>query len=1008
MIGRMPRTIFSGQFSGQLVTGRNFVRAMAVVAACAACHPARSEAPPSPTPKSLLDDYVLRQWTVENGLPERVVQCVGEGSDGYLWVATFRHLLRFDGMRFVDAGSPGADFDADPHELMLRLHAAADGSVYVLTTRGVRCFGPGGWATSLLAPADGDANDWRNATLTGDEQGFVHLGGHADITTFRAAAVIEAPGDEASGWAVVGGVPQRVVGRDIESHPLPDGSHPEDSLYLEVHDGVPTVIAGGTVYRWNDEAWEAVATCPALTRSALVDRTGGTWCGGDQGIREYRHDRWAMLETGKAPVNVAVRSLLEDSTGTIWAATEGGLVRFRRRTQGVRVISAAGIVPGVRAAWIADDGTTWVTPERGGVCRLAAGGDRLEPVEFPGSSENLRFETILVGSAEDVWLGTDGAGLWHGVPGSHLTQLMFAAEERRMAVIAALAGSPRTRLWIGSGEGLFSLDPDSTTPRPAPEPNTNARAVEDIFPDADGTLWIGRQDDSISQIDAAGKTVRRLDAAGLPPGSVWSFHRDRRGSLWAGGNGRLMRLTEPVEVFDATHGLPDAAITQIEDSASSLLWLGTRDGLFAGDLSVINRSPARRGLFRRFDADGPLAHVNCSGRINKGRPADELLFPSAQGLVVLDPGATVLRRTAPLAIIESVTATRRNGSIVEGGHDGITVPADATAVAVQFTAIHMAAPEALRFRYRVSRGVPEESPLVDDDWMPVGRERRVVIRGLTAGRHTFEVRASLDGKYATEGAAAAFDVEAHFWQRPGFVAACGAAAAAAVAAVVLAVVRQRYRRRLARERELQQERERIARDIHDDLGAGLTQVAHLSAMAADHDHGHDHDAARAMFQRICTATTGLTRSLDEIVWAVNPANDSLDKLVSYLAEFAQEFAAAAGVACRLNLPDDVPDRVVSSRVRHNVCMLLKESLNNAVMHGMPGEVLVTMRVDGGALRLTVLDDGRGFDSGAIPPDESGRHSGISTMRHRASELGGRLTIESLPGAGTTVHIAVEV
>ena len=231
-----------------------------------------------------------------------------------------------------------------------------------------------------------------------------------------------------------------------------------------------------------------------------------------------------------------------------------------------------------------------------------------------------------------------------------------------------------------------------------------------------------------------------------------------------------------------------------------------------------------------------------------------------------------------------------------------------------------------------------------------------------------------------------------------------------MAAVVLVVVRQRYRRRLSRERELQQERERIARDIHDDLGAGLTQVAHLSAMAADHDHdqGHDHDAARALFQRICTATTGLTRSLDEIVWAVNPANDSLDKLVSYLAEFAQEFAAAAGVACRLDLPADVPDRVVSSRVRHNVCMLLKESLNNAVMHGMPGEVMVTMRVDGGVLRLTVLDDGRGFDSGAIAADESGRHSGIPTMRHRAGELGGRLTIESLPGAGTTVHIAVEV
>ena len=89
-------------------------------------------------------------------------------------------------------------------------------------------------------------------------------------------------------------------------------------------------------------------------------------------------------------------------------------------------------------------------------------------------------------------------------------------------------------------------------------------------------------------------------------------------------------------------------------------------------------------------------------------------------------------------------------------------------------------------------------------------------------------------------------------------------------------------------------------------------------------------------------------------------------------------------------------------------MLLKESLNNAVMHGLPSEVLVAIRVNGHQLRLTVLDNGRGFDSNAIPPDGSGRHSGITTMRHRTGELGGRLTIESLPGTGTTVAIAVEV
>ena len=987
---------------------RHLAAVVAVVAAGAASCPARAELPPSSASNSLLDDYALRQWTVEDGLPERAVQCVEEGPDGFFWVATFRHLLRFDGIRFIDVGSPGKDFDGDPGERILKMHAAADGRVYLLTTECVRCHGPDGWSRLLRRSPDESPDEWRAAMLTGDSRGVVHLSGGSGIVTFRAGAIAASDaGATTLQWTVVGGVPHEIIDGDLEPHPVPDHDRNEPTVQLSVSNDVPTAVTPKAIYRWTEGAWEAIADRPPETTCALVDRSGSLWCGGEQGIREYRRGRWAVLETGAAPVNVAVRSILEDSDGTIWAATDGGLVRFLHKTQGARVVPVAGSLPGVKAAWQADDGTIWATPERGGLVRLRAGdADRaFESVALPASVAALRFEAILASRDGEIWLGTDGAGLWRGRPDGAFERVPAAAEGRRLSIIAALAGDPTTRLWIGSGEGLLFLDP-ATPPRPAAEPNSVVRLVEAIFPDTDGTVWIGRQGDWITQVDADGETLRRLDVAGLPQGSVWSFHRDRHGTLWAGGDGRLMRLTDPVAVFDVNHGLPEAAITQIEDSPSGLLWVGTRDGLFAGDLATIERWPTRRGLFRRFDPDGPLAHVTCTGRINAFGRSDQLLFPSAQGLLVLDGGASVVRRTAPQAVIEHIKSTHRDGTIVEGTPAGMVVPAGDTAVAVRFTAIHMAAPEALKFRYRVTAGDNgAEADQSDDDWTPVGRSRRVVLHGLPAGRHTFEVRASLDGKYATEGATAILDVEALFWQRPGFIAASGAAAAAAVAALVLAVVRQRYRRRLSRERELQQERERIARDIHDDLGAGLTQVAHLSAMAADHDGD---TGARALFQRICTATTGLTRSLDEIVWAVNPANDSLDKLVSYLAEFTQEFASAAGVACRLDLPHDVPHRVVSSRVRHNICMLLKESLNNAVMHGLPSEVLMTIRVDGHQLRLTVLDNGRGFDSSAISAEGSGRHSGITAMRHRTSELGGRLTIESLPGTGTTVAIAVEV
>ncbi|MFM1904721.1 MAG: hypothetical protein RLZZ440_2621, partial [Planctomycetota bacterium] len=337
----------------------------------------------------------------------------------------------------------------------------------------------------------------------------------------------------------------------------------------------------------------------------------------------------------------------------------------------------------------------------------------------------------------------------------------------------------------------------------------------------------------------------------------------------------------------------------------------------------------------------------------------------------------------------------------------ITVPADATSVTILYTAIHLSAPEAIRFRYRlVSAATPIDAPLSQDDWAKIGRDRRVLLSGLAAGRQRWEVKAGIDGRYAAEPTAVILDVEPLFWQRPAFVALAGTAAAGGVMAVSTGVLRRRYRRTLARELTLQRERERIARDIHDDLGAGLTHVAHLSAMAIDHDT--DPRAAADIFQRIFRATNGLAQSLDEIVWAVNPANDSLDKLVSYLAEFAQEFTEAAGVACRLDLPADVPERPVPSPARHHLCMLLKEILHNAVTHGQPSEILVTLRVRGRSLGLVVRDDGCGFDPVAVSADDSGRRSGLTAMHRRVDELGGRLAVESMPGSGTTVSIEVEV
>jgi signal transduction histidine kinase len=239
-----------------------------------------------------------------------------------------------------------------------------------------------------------------------------------------------------------------------------------------------------------------------------------------------------------------------------------------------------------------------------------------------------------------------------------------------------------------------------------------------------------------------------------------------------------------------------------------------------------------------------------------------------------------------------------------------------------------------------------------------------------------------------------------------------AAAAIGLAAVVTggrtAHVR-RIKRRLAemeRERQLEQERARIARDLHDDVGAGLTEIAvQTDWLRRDVEQLHDAEiTGRA--DRVCQSAVELIRSVDAIVWAVNPKNDTLDRFVGYLTQSADQFVRAAGLGIRLDVPDEVPATPLSGRVRHNLFLIVREAVNNAVKHAQAKLVRLGVGLDrpldGGRVTITVEDDGRGFDPNE--PADDGRHSGLANMRRRADDIGGTLTLTSRPGSGTRVEI----
>ncbi|HEV2331065.1 MAG TPA: ATP-binding protein [Verrucomicrobiae bacterium] len=203
----------------------------------------------------------------------------------------------------------------------------------------------------------------------------------------------------------------------------------------------------------------------------------------------------------------------------------------------------------------------------------------------------------------------------------------------------------------------------------------------------------------------------------------------------------------------------------------------------------------------------------------------------------------------------------------------------------------------------------------------------------------------------------------------------------------------RRREQTERQRELERERTRIARDLHDDLGATLTQIRFLSAVESRDSQVPE--GARARMSQISEKSHEMVASLDEIVWAVNPVNDSMPHLASYLCHFAEEFFRPTPIRCRLDVDDSLPQATFTSELRHNLYLAVREAMNNISKHSKASEAWLRIRFEKSELRITVEDNGCGFTLGAGSSGE-----GLVNMRQRLEKVGGRFEIRTQPGGGT--------
>jgi len=978
-------------------------------------------APAAPPP-----NYFSRTWQVEQGLPQNKVTAVMQTRDGYLWAGTYNGLARFDGVHFTvfdDNNTP------ELHSRRITsLFEATDGALWIGTESGdISEYRDGRFKTVPLHPG------WSGGKIydiSADEAGDVWLMNEmGELMRARDGRVL---------------IPQAGTITNVVTLTRSAGGQ----LWVD-REGKVSLVTQGRLQPVDFGATNA-ETYPYI-QGIAASKDGGFWVACNNRIQKWKDDKW-VADLGVAPWGWdVVANLAETSDGVLagGVSSDGLWLIFTAQTN---------LPPlhfdhanGLPSDWVI---STWEDREKNLWCGTGSGlvvirPANLQTVSPPDKWKSRAVLSVLPMPDGALWVGTEGAGLYRL---QNDTWTNFDADQGiRNPYVWSLAADRAGKIWAGTwGGGLFAQKDGAFDYAPGFE--TFRVPVPALLCLPDG-LWIGALTGALRYQD--GKTESFNEIAGQPFGDVRAIARDASGALWFGtaGSGVVCMRDGNFRRFKKSDGLSSDFIECLYVADDGALWIGTFGGglnrFKDGKFSSINREQGLpngvighieadgRGFFWMSSfggilrasekdlnrcADGKLSQVSfltygiydglptleCSEGLQSagGKTADgRLWFPTAKGLVVIDPTDAGINPLPPPVRIEEMRVDDK--PFADGNETGtLKVPPGRHRIEFAYTALSFVAPEKVRFKCRLNN--------FESEWADVGTKRTDIYNYIPPGNYSFQVIAcNNDGVWNQTGASLGFEVLPHFWQTTWFQVFGGVATALGAGAVVWFDTRRRMRRRIERaerQRDIERERARIAQDIHDDLGAQLTRITMMSESARS-DVGN-RERISAGLERIYGTARELTRSMDEIVWAVSPRHDTLEGLGAYLEKFAQDWLAGVGIRCRLDLPLQFPEWRLTSEVRHNIFLAFKEALHNAVKHSGASEVLIRLTVKEKSLELAVEDNGRGFAAGEratdVPPAQGrvASGNGLENMRRRLEAIGGICKIQSAPGAGTKVTFFV--
>lgn len=408
------------------------------------------------------------------------------------------------------------------------------------------------------------------------------------------------------------------------------------------------------------------------------------------------------------------------------------------------------------------------------------------------------------------------------------------------------------------------------------------------------------------------------------------------------------------------------------------LWIATKTGLLV--FNILTKS------FQQFtSADGLYTDILdiSFARLSNG----DILMAGGTFAITFSP-AIVKQQDSPAPLL--FTGAASNGTRKQVADNKISFSWGEKNIELHWALLNYSNPLGNQYFYKLDG--------VNNDWQPAGNKGQVTFNSLDAGNYIFHYKASTPDGRMSEEETITLIIHPPFWKTIWFRIAVLLVSGMLFYRIVRYISQRNLKEKLLRlekEQAIEKERNRISRDMHDELGSGLTKIAILTDVIKAQSENQQEN-----IDKISTTARSLVDNLDEMVWALNPKNDSLDKLAAYISEYAHQFLDNTHISCTVEMPEEIKPLPVSEEKRRNIFMVVKEFLNNTVKHSGASAVQITLTQQDRGFGLLLQDNGKGFAMDAA--NTTG--NGLKNMQQRISDAGGIAELHSKRGTGTSLHI----